>query len=242
MKQDLSQIDLQEFSSAIENALKMTSIETKIVLLEGLISRFRENIMDINTSKIYNDGSLIFCNTWIVTKPVFFYQDYSLLTDELIKVNYKVEVERKGVFEYTPIFLFREEKELKREYLLFAAVTNELIRLRKQKKGKWKGKVHVPMEDSSPLILNQEQEDKVIELYKKYWEFGINGVTRYQYVTMVCNFNLSSLNVSKQKKKLYSLVRELCEVLGDSWGEKTAFNTTNGEKDLKSIKKNYYNF
>ncbi|MCQ2608595.1 MAG: hypothetical protein MJ197_07915 [Bacteroidales bacterium] len=240
MKQDLSQVDLHEISSTIENVLKLTSIDTKIALLDGLLSRFNKDFLDLNICKIYNNKLLIFSNNWIKSKAVFFYQDYVLLTNEMIEKNFVVEVEKDGILMYSPYTLYTEEKSLKREYLLYAVVCNELIRLRRKKKGRWNGKIYECLDDFVPVILNQEQENTIIELYKKYWELGSNGITGYQYVTMVCNCNLSSLNISKQKKKLYCLIRELTEVLGESWGEKTAFNTTNGEKDLKAIKKNYY--
>lgn len=225
---EISDKELQEISEIISTILKQNSIDTKIASFDGLRSRLK-----LDFGKLYQmtcDGEILYPQK----TPCFFYQDYLLITDAVLP-KYVVQriVTAPLMFDDTYI----EISENKRSYLLAVVIENEIERLQLQKRKKWKGKTH---EVLVPILISKEQEEEIVSIFQKY-EL-CDDLSCYALINIVANYNLSSIYLKKQKKKVCSLLRELTMLLGDEWGNRAVLYTTNGEKTLDVVKKNYYPF
>ncbi|MCR4800882.1 MAG: hypothetical protein K5860_10270 [Bacteroidales bacterium] len=222
--------ELHEIGNIIEATLKQNSVETKLSTLEGLRSRL--NLTQRKTIQIHYKGKRIYPKE----TPSFFYQDYMLISEEILKLYSVQEV-------FTAPLLFddtiKEITENKRSYLLAVVIENEITRLKRQKKGKWKGKEHVSAEEQR-ITIDKDKEQKILSLLcQDKYNVGVD-MASHELIRLVAAHDLSSFYKPGQTKKICSLLRELTKILGNEWGELAAFKTTNGEKTLKQIKNNYH--
>ena len=221
--------ELHEFENIIATTLKQNSVETKLSSLEGLRSRL--NLTPWKTIRIFFKDKKIYP----LEAPSFFYQDYMLISEEILNLYSVQEVlVAPMMFDDT----IREITENKRSYLLAVVIENEIARLKQQRNGKWKGKEHLSAEGQR-ITIDKSQETKILKLFQddKY-KIGTD-LANHELIRLVADHNLSIFYKQGQTKKICSLLRELTKLLGNEWGELAAFKTTNGEKTLKQIK-NYY--
>ena len=220
--------ELHDFENIIATTLKQDSIETKLSTLEGLRSRL--NLTMWETIRILYKGETIY-----PTKtPTFFYQDYMLISDEILKLYSIQEVlVAPMMFDET----IKEITENKRSYLLAVVIENEIVRLQQQKKGVWKGKEHVSAEEQR-ITIDKSKETEILKLFKKH-KVGVE-LADHELIRLVADHDLSVFYKTGQIKMICSLLRQLTLILGKEWGELAAFKTTNGEKTLKQIKNYYY--
>ena len=218
--------ELHEFENIIATTLKQDSIETKLSTLEGLRSRL--NLTMWETIRIlFQDEQIYPTKT-----PTFFYQDYMLISDEILKLYSIQEVlVAPMMFDET----IKEITENKRSYLLAVVIENEIARLKQQRNGKWKE--HVSAEEQR-ITIDKSQEKDILELFQEKYKIETD-LANHELIRLVADHNLSLFYKQGQTKKICSLLRELTKLLGNEWGELAAFKTTNGEKTLKQIK-NYY--
>jgi hypothetical protein len=223
----LPDINVQEIAEIIATTLKQDSIETKLSTLEGLRSRL--NLTMWETIRIlFQDEQIYPTKT-----PTFFYQDYMLISDEILKLYSIQEVlVAPMMFDDT----IKEIAENKRSYLLAVVIENEIARLKQQRNGKWKGKEHVSAEEQR-ITIDKSKETEILKLLKKH-KVGVE-LADHELIRLVADHDLSLFYKQGQIKMICSLLRELTKRLGNEWGELAAFKTTNGEKTLKQIK-NYY--
>ena len=221
----LPDINVQEIAEIIATTLKQDSIETKLSTLEGLRSRL--NLTMWETIRILFQDEQIYP----MKTPTFFYQDYMLISNEILKL-YSVQ----EVFVAPMMFdeTIKEITENKRSYLLAVVIENEIVRLKQQKKGVWKGKEH---DFAPPINITDEQGKDILETIAKYKFF--EDTPRFEVLQYVANYNLSCIYKRKQTRNVCCLLRELTLKLGDEWGKRAALYTTNGEKSLEAIKKYY---
>jgi len=217
--------ELRDFENIIESTLKQNSIDTKLSSLEGLRSRL--NITLWETIRILYKGEKIYPKK----TPVFFYQDYMLISEETLN-SYSVQevIVAPMVFDDT----IKEITENKRSYLLAVVIENEIERLKQQKKGVWKGKEY---DFAPPISITDEQGEEILNIIADYKFF--EDTPRFEILQYVANYNLSCIYKRKQTRKVCCLLRELTLKLGDEWGKRAALYTTNGEKSLEAIKKYY---
>ncbi|MBP5584271.1 MAG: hypothetical protein J6X43_10050 [Bacteroidales bacterium] len=221
--------ELHEFENIIATTLKQDSIETKLSTLEGLRSRLNLTLWE-TIRILFQDEQIYPTKT-----PTFFYQDYMLISDEILKLYSIQEVlVAPMMFDDT----IKEITENKRSYLLAVVIENEIARLKQQRNGKWKGKEHVSAEEQR-ITIDKSQETEILKLFQddKY-KIGTD-LANHELIRLVADHNLSLFYKQGQIKMICSLLRELTKLLGNEWGELAAFKTTNGEKTLKQIK-NYY--
>ena len=220
--------ELHDFENIIATTLKQDSIETKLSTLEGLRSRLNLTLWE--TIRILYKGETIY-----PTKtPTFFYQDYMLISEEILKL-YSVQ----EVFVAPMMFdeTIKEITENKRSYLLAVVIENEIARLKQQKKGKWKGKEHVSAEEQR-ISIDKKTEWDILDLFDVY-DVGVD-MADHELIRLVADHDLSLFYKPGQTKKICSLLRDLTKIFGNEWGELAAFKTTSGEKTLEQIKNNYY--
>lgn len=223
--------ELHEFENIIATTLKQNSVEIKLSSLEGLRSRL--NLTPWETILIFFKDKKIYP----LEAPSFFYQDYMLISEEILNLYSVQEVlVAPMMFDDT----IKEITENKRSYLLAVVIENEIVRLQQQKKGVWKGKEHVSAEEQR-ITIDKSQETKILKLFQLFQEKYKIGtdLANHELIRLVADHNLSLFYKQGQTKKICSLLRELTKLLGNEWGELAAFKTTNGEKTLKQIK-NYY--
>lgn len=223
--------ELHEFENIIATTLKQNSVEIKLSSLEGLRSRL--NITPWKTIRIFLKDKRIYP----LEAPSFFYQDYMLISEEILNLYSVQEVlVAPMMFDDT----IKEITENKRSYLLAVVIENEIARLKQQRNGKWKGKEHVSAEEQR-ITIDKSQEAKILKLFQLFQEKYKIGtdLANHELIRLVADHNLSLFYKQGQTKKICSLLRELTKLLGNEWGELAAFKTTNGEKTLKQIK-NYY--
>lgn len=223
--------ELHEFENIIATTLKQNSVEIKLSSLEGLHSRL--NITPWKTIRIFLKDKRIYP----LEAPSFFYQDYMLISEEILNLYSVQEVlVAPMMFDDT----IKEITENKRSYLLAVVIENEIARLKQQRNGKWKGKEHVSAEEQR-ITIDKSQEAKILKLFQLFQEKYKIGtdLANHELIRLVADHNLSLFYKQGQTKKICSLLRELTKLLGNEWGELAAFKTTNGEKTLKQIK-NYY--
>ena len=220
--------ELHEFENIIATTLKQDSIETKLSTLEGLRSRLNLTLWE--TIRILFQYEQIY-----PTKtPTFFYQDYMLISDEILKLYSIQEVlVAPMMFDET----IKEITENKRSYLLAVVIENEIARLKQQRNGKWKGKEHLSAEEQR-IIIDKKTEGDILKLIQEKYKIETD-LANHELIRLVADHNLSLFYKQGQTKKICSLLRELTKLLGNEWGELAAFKTTNGEKTLKQIKNNY---
>ena len=220
--------ELHDFENIIATTLKQDSIETKLSTLEGLRSRL--NLTMWETIRILYKGETIY-----PTKtPTFFYQDYMLISDEILKLYSIQEVlVAPMMFDET----IKEITENKRSYLLAVVIENEIVRLKQQRNGKWKGKEHVSAEEQR-IAIDKSKETEILKLFKKH-KVGVE-LADHELIRLVADHDLSVFYKPGQTKKICSLLRDLTKIFGKEWGELATFKTTNGEKNLEQIKNNYY--
>lgn len=221
--------ELHEFENIIATTLKQNSVEIKLSSLEGLRSWL--NLTPWKTIRIFFKDKKIYP----LETPSFFYQDYMLISEEILNLYSVQEVlVAPMMFDDT----IKEITESKRSYLLAVVIENEIARLKQQRNGKWKGKEHVSAEEQR-ITIDKSQETKILKLFQddKY-KIGTD-LANHELIRLVADHNLSLFYKQGQTKKICSLLRELTKLLGNEWGELAAFKTTNGEKTLKQIK-NYY--
>lgn len=221
--------ELHEFENIIATTLKQNSVETKLSSLEGLRSRL--NLTPWKTIRILLKDKKIYP----LEAPSFFYQDYMLISEEILNLYSVQEVlVAPMMFDDT----IKEITENKRSYLLAVVIENEIARLKQQRNGKWKGKEHVSAEEQR-ITIDKSQETEILKLFQddKY-KIGTD-LANHELIRLVADHNLSLFYKQGQIKMICSLLRELTKLLGNEWGELAAFKTTNGEKTLKQIK-NYY--
>lgn len=224
----LPDINVQEIAEIIATTLKQDSIETKLSTLEGLRSRLNLTLWE-TIRILFQDEQIYPTKT-----PTFFYQDYMLISDEILKLYSIQEVlVAPMMFDET----IKEITENKRSYLLAVVIKNEIARLKQQRNGKWKGKEHVSVEEQR-ITIDKSQEKDILELFQNKYKIGTD-LTNHELIRLVADHNLSLFYKQGQTKKICSLLRELTKLLGNEWGELAAFKTTNGEKTLKQIKNNY---
>lgn len=220
--------ELHEFENIIATTLKQNSVETKLSSLEGLRSRL--NFTPWETIRIFFKDKKIYP----LEAPSFFYQDYMLISEEILNLYSVQEVlVAPMMFDDT----IKEITENKRSYLLAVVIENEIARLKQQRNGKWKGKEHVSAEEQR-ITIDKSQEAKILKLFQEKYKIGTD-LANHELIRLVADHNLSLFYKQGQTKKICSLLRELTKLLGNEWGELAAFKTTNGEKTLKQIK-NYY--
>ena len=220
--------ELHEFENIIATTLKQDSIETKLSTLEGLRSRLNLTLWE-TIRILFQDEQIYPTKT-----PTFFYQDYMLISEEILNLYSVQEVlVAPMMFDDT----IKEITENKRSYLLAVVIENEIARLKQQRNGKWKGKEHVSAEEQR-IIIDKSQEAKILKLFQEKYKIGTD-LANHELIRLVADHNLSLFYKQGQTKKICSLLRELTKLLGNEWGELAAFKTTNGEKTLKQIK-NYY--
>ncbi|MBO7053852.1 MAG: hypothetical protein J6W37_00525 [Bacteroidales bacterium] len=225
----LPDINVQEIAEIIATTLKQDSIETKLSTLEGLRSRLNLTLWE-TIRILFQDEQIYPTKT-----PTFFYQDYMLISEEILNLYSVQEVlVAPMMFDDT----IKEITENKRSYLLAVVIENEIARLKQQRNGKWKGKEHVSAEEQR-ITIDKSQETEILKLFQddKY-KIGTD-LANHELIRLVTDHNLSLFYKQGQTKKICSLLRELTKLLGNEWGELAAFKTTNGEKTLKQIK-NYY--
>lgn len=225
----LPDINVQEIAEIIATTLKQNSVEIKLSSLEGLRSRL--NLTPWETIRIFFKDKRIYP----LEAPSFFYQDYMLISEEILNLYSVQEVlVAPMMFDDT----IKEITENKRSYLLAVVIENEIARLKQQRNGKWKGKEHVSAEEQR-ITIDKSQETKILKLFQddKY-KIGTD-LANHELIRLVADHNLSLFYKQGQIKMICSLLRELTKLLGNEWGELAAFKTTNGEKTLKQIK-NYY--
>lgn len=225
----LPDINVQEIAEIIATTLKQDSIETKLSTLEGLRSRLNLTLWE-TIRILFQDEQIYPTKT-----PTFFYQDYMLISEEILNLYSVQEVlVAPMMFDDT----IKEITENKRSYLLAVVIENEIARLKQQRNGKWKGKEHVSAEEQR-ITIDKSQETEILKLFQddKY-KIGTD-LANHELIRLVADHNLSLFYKQGQTKKICSLLRELTKLLGNEWGELAAFKTTNGEKTLKQIK-NYY--
>ncbi|MBR3979977.1 MAG: hypothetical protein IKJ98_02320 [Bacteroidales bacterium] len=223
--------ELHEFENIIATTLKQNSVEIKLSSLEGLRSRL--NLTPWKTIRIFLKDKRIYP----LEAPSFFYQDYMLISEEILNLYSVQEVlVAPMMFDDT----IKEITENKRSYLLAVVIENEIARLKQQRNGKWKGKEHVSAEEQR-ITIDKSQEAKILKLFQLFQEKYKIGtdLANHELIRLVADHNLSLFYKQGQTKKICSLLRELTKLLGNEWGELAAFKTTNGEKTLKQIK-NYY--
>ena len=223
--------ELHEFENIIATTLKQNSVEIKLSSLEGLRSRL--NFTPWETIRIFFKDKKIYP----LEAPSFFYQDYMLISEEILNLYSVQEVlVAPMMFDDT----IKEIIENKRSYLLAVVIENEIARLKQQRNGKWKGKEHVSAEEQR-ITIDKSQEAKILKLFQLFQEKYKIGtdLANHELIRLVADHNLSIFYKQGQTKKICSLLRELTKLLGNEWGELAAFKTTNGEKTLKQIK-NYY--
>lgn len=223
--------ELHEFENIIATTLKQNSVEIKLSSLEGLRSRL--NLTPWETIRIFFKDKRIYP----LEAPSFFYQDYMLISEEILNLYSVQEVlVAPMMFDET----IKEITENKRSYLLAVVIENEIARLKQQRNGKWKGKEHVSAEEQR-ITIDKSQEAKILKLFQLFQEKYKIGtdLANHELIRLVADHNLSLFYKQGQTKKICSLLRELTKLLGNEWGELAAFKTTNGEKTLKQIK-NYY--
>lgn len=223
--------ELHEFENIIATTLKQNSVEIKLSSLEGLRSRL--NLTPWETIRIFFKDKKIYP----LEAPSFFYQDYMLISEEILNLYSVQEVlVAPMMFDDT----IKEITENKRSYLLAVVIENEIARLNQQRNGKWKGKEHVSAEEQR-IAIDKSQEAKILKLFQLFQEKYKIGtdLANHELIRLVADHNLSLFYKQGQTKKICSLLRELTKLLGNEWGELAAFKTTNGEKTLKQIK-NYY--
>lgn len=223
--------ELHEFENIIATTLKQNSVEIKLSSLEGLRSRL--NLTPWKTIRIFLKDKRIYP----LEVPSFFYQDYMLISEEILNLYSVQEVlVAPMMFDDT----IKEITENKRSYLLAVVIENEIARLNQQRNGKWKGKEHVSAEEQR-ITIDKSQEAKILKLFQLFQEKYKIGtdLANHELIRLVADHNLSLFYKQGQTKKICSLLRELTKLLGNEWGELAAFKTTNGEKTLKQIK-NYY--
>ena len=221
--------ELHEFENIIATTLKQNSVEIKLSSLEGLRSRL--NLTPWKTIRIFLKDKRIYP----LEAPSFFYQDYMLISEEILNLYSVQEV---LVAPMTFDDTIKEITENKRSYLLAVVIENEIARLKQQRNGKWKGKEHVSAEEQR-ITIDKSQETEILKLFQddKY-KIGTD-LANHELIRLVADHNLSLFYKQGQTKKICSLLRELTKLLGNEWGELAAFKTTNGEKTLKQIKNNY---
>lgn len=220
--------ELHEFENIIATTLKQNSVEIKLSSLEGLRSRL--NLTPWKTIRIFLKDKRIYP----LEATSFFYQDYMLISDEILNLYSVQEVlVAPMMFDDT----IKEITENKRSYLLAVVIENEIARLKQQRNGKWKGKEHVSAEEQR-ITIDKSQEKDILELFQNKYKIGTD-LANHELIRLVADHNLSLFYKQGQTKKICSLLRELTKLLGNEWGELAAFKTTNGEKTLKQIK-NYY--
>lgn len=224
----LPDINVQEIAEIIATTLKQDSIETKLSTLEGLRSRL--NLTMWETIRIlFQDEQIYPTKT-----PTFFYQDYMLISNEILKLYSIQEVlVAPMMFDET----IKEITENKRSYLLAVVIKNEIARLKQQRNGKWKGKEHVSAEEQR-ITIDKSKETEILKLFKKH-KVGVE-LADHELIRLVADHDLSVFYKTGQIKMICSLLRQLNLILGNEWGELAAFKTTNGEKTLKQIKNYYY--
>ena len=223
--------ELHEFENIIATTLKQNSVEIKLSSLEGLRSRL--NLTPWKTIRIFFKDKRIYP----LEAPSFFYQDYMLISEEILNLYSVQEVlVAPMMFDDT----IKEITENKRSYLLAVVIENEIARLKQQRNGKWKGKEHVSAEEQR-ITIDKSQEAKILKLFQLFQEKYKIGtdLANHELIRLVADHNLSLFYKQGQIKMICSLLRELTKLLGNEWGELAAFKTTNGEKTLKQIK-NYY--
>lgn len=220
--------ELHDFENIIATTLKQDSVETKLSTLEGLHSRLNLTLWE--TIRILFKGETIYPKK----TPTFFYQDYMLISEEILNLYSVQEVlVAPMMFDDT----IKEITENKRSYLLAVVIENEIARLKQQRNGKWKGKEHVSAEEQR-ITIDKSQEKDILELFQNKYKIGTD-LANHELIRLVADHNLSLFYKQGQTKKICSLLRELTKLLGNEWGELAAFKTTNGEKTLKQIKNNY---
>ena len=171
--------------------------------------------------------------------PSFFYQDYMLISEEILNLYSVQEVlVAPMMFDDT----IKEITENKRSYLLAVVIENEIARLKQQRNGKWKGKEHVSAEEQR-ITIDKSQEKDILELFQNKYKIGTD-LANHELIRLVADHNLSLFYKQGQTKKICSLLRELTKLLGNEWGELAAFKTTNGEKTIIIIfrKTSYFIF
>lgn len=221
--------ELHDFENIIATTLKQDSVETKLSTLEGLRSRL--NLTPWKTIRIFFKDKKIYP----LEAPSFFYQDYMLISEEILNLYSVQEVlVAPMMFDDT----IKEITENKRSYLLAVVIENEIARLKQQRNGKWKGKEHLSAEEQR-ITIDKSQETEILKLFQddKY-KIGTD-LANHELIRLVADHNLSLFYKQGQIKMICSLLRELTKLLGNEWGELAAFKTTNGEKTLKQVK-NYY--
>ena len=220
--------ELHDFENIIATTLKQDSVETKLSTLEGLHSRLNLTLWE--TIRILFKGETIYPKK----TPTFFYQDYMLISEEILNLYSVQEVlVAPMMFDDT----IKEITKNKRSYLLAVVIENEIARLKQQRNGKWKGKEHVSAEEQR-ITIDKSQEKDILELFQNKYKIGTD-LANHELIRLVADHNLSLFYKQGQTKKICSLLRELTKLLGNEWGELAAFKTTNGEKTLKQIKNNY---
>ena len=220
--------ELHEFENIIATTLKQNSVEIKLSSLEGLRSRLNLTLWE-TIRILFQDEQIYPTKT-----PTFFYQDYMLISEEILNLYSVQEVlVAPMMFDDT----IKEITENKRSYLLAVVIENEIARLKQQRNGKWKGKEHLSAEEQR-IIIDKKTEGDILKLIQEKYKIETD-LANHELIRLVADHNLSLFYKQGQTKKICSLLRELTKLLGNEWGELAAFKTTNGEKTLKQIK-NYY--
>ena len=157
--------ELHEFENIIATTLKQNSVEIKLSSLEGLRSRL--NLTPWETIRIFFKDKKIYP----LEAPSFFYQDYMLISEEILNLYSVQEVlVAPMMFDDT----IKEITENKRSYLLAVVIENEIARLKQQRNGKWKGKEHVSAEEQR-ITIDKSQEKDILELFQNKYNFGVQS-------------------------------------------------------------------
>lgn len=148
--------EFHEFENIIATTLKQNSVEIKLSSLEGLRSRL--NLTPWKTIRIFLKDKRIYP----LEAPSFFYQDYMLISEEILNLYSVQEVlVAPMMFDDT----IKEITENKRSYLLAVVIENEIARLKQQRNGKWKGKEHVSAEEQR-ITIDKSQEKIYLNYFK----------------------------------------------------------------------------